>query len=64
MNKEYAIYILRRYTEQGVKEQEFDDALDYLISLVEKFSYDKISLSSKSLRIRSSHAARNPMVSR
>ena len=36
MNKEYAIYILRRYTEQGVKEQKFDDALDYLISLVEK----------------------------
>ena len=36
MNKEYAIYLLRRYTEQGVKEQEFDDALDYLISLVEK----------------------------
>ena len=44
MNKEYAIYILRRYNEQGVKEQEFDEALDYLISLVEKFSYGKISL--------------------
>ena len=36
MDKDYAIYIMRRYTEQGVKEREFDEALDYLISLVEK----------------------------
>ena len=63
MDKDYAIYIMRRYTEQGVKEREFDEALDYLISLVEKFSYDKISLQRKSLRIRSSHTERKPMVS-